>query len=193
MSYKTYTTEGVVCGSISSNTSDKGFLIFTKEAGMLWASARSVREERSKQRYALQDFSRIRVSLVKGKSGWRIGSVESLGNPFLSAATRAQRGRVSFVISQLRRFVQGETTLPRIYADVNAILEAVCEEEERWNVLRLTFLLRLLSDLGYISNAAPFRELLSAQTLEEAAHFFDPKFQALIEERLEEASRASHL
>ncbi|MEX2341217.1 MAG: recombination protein O N-terminal domain-containing protein, partial [Candidatus Paceibacterota bacterium] len=82
MSYKTYTTEAIVCGSRVNNTSDKSFLLFTKDAGMLWAAAKSVREERSRQRFALQDFSLIRASLIKGKSGWRIGSVESDRNYF---------------------------------------------------------------------------------------------------------------
>jgi len=92
MSYATYTTEALVCGSRNNNTSDRAYLLFTEEVGMIWASARSVREERSKQRYALQDFSLIRVSLVKGKSGWRIGSVEATCNPFMEARSRSGQG-----------------------------------------------------------------------------------------------------
>ena len=38
---------------------------------MVLAAARSVREEKSRQRYALQEFALVRVSLIKGKSGWR--------------------------------------------------------------------------------------------------------------------------
>ena len=72
MSYQTYITDAVVVGSYASNTADKSYLLFTKRAGMLYATARSVREERSKQRYALQDFSHITVTLVKGKGGWCI-------------------------------------------------------------------------------------------------------------------------
>jgi len=85
------------------NTSDKSFLLFTRDNGMLFATAKSVREEVSKQRQALQDFSRIRVSLVKGKTGWRIGSVESLRNDFSAAYDRETRGSVVSLYRLLRR------------------------------------------------------------------------------------------
>ena len=45
MSYQTYITEALIVGSFDSNTADKSYLLFTKSAGMLYASARSVREE----------------------------------------------------------------------------------------------------------------------------------------------------
>lgn len=56
MAYETYTTEALVCGTFNRNTADRSYLLFTREAGMLYADARSVREERSRQRYALRTF-----------------------------------------------------------------------------------------------------------------------------------------
>ena len=56
MAYVTYTTLALVCGTFDQKTSDRSYMLFTREAGMLFASARSVREERSKQRYASTRF-----------------------------------------------------------------------------------------------------------------------------------------
>ena len=112
---------------------------------MVFATARSVREERSKQRYALQDFSCIRVSLVKGKSGWRIGSVEALGNPFLRAESRALRGSISYVVTQLRRYVHGEIPLPRAYADAYYLLYEKELQGADDPILQELFLVRLLA------------------------------------------------
>lgn len=193
MSYKTYTTEALVCGSSANNTSDKSFLLFTREAGMLFASARSVREERSKQRYALQDFSQIRVSLVKGKSGWRVGSVEPLGNSFLSAQDRKARARVSFVFTALRRFVHGELALERAYADSVQLLSCVHVEDAAWEKLQQLFLLRLLAQLGYVASTPAWEVLIGAPTLFEAAEAYDGSTATELRKAIEHGSEVSHL
>lgn len=159
MAYATYTTEAIVCGSKPSNTADRSFLLFTKDAGMLWATARSVRAETSKQRYALQDFSRIKVSLVRGKSGWRIGSVEALENAFMSARTREARTRVQSVVRLIRRFVHGEEAIPVVYEDTCAVLSLVAGVTVR-NTLLDQFTLRLLHQLGYIAAEPSFQYVL---------------------------------
>lgn len=86
MAYVTYTTDAIVCGTYDRNTADRSYRLFTRELGMLYADARSVRLEKSKQRQALQDFSLIKVSLVKGKAGWKIGSVSEVQNYYTHVA-----------------------------------------------------------------------------------------------------------
>lgn len=152
MAYATYTTEAIVCGSKDNMTSDKSYLLFTRDAGMLWASARSVRMEKSKQRYALQDFSIIRVSLVKGKGGWRIGSVAAISNPFMEASSRRARGGVHAVLKHVRRFIHGEQAHEEIYKDAVLALSCICVADETDIVdLQDIFTLRLLHNLGYIA------------------------------------------
>jgi DNA repair protein RecO len=150
MSYVTYTTEAVVCGSFEQNTADKAFLLFTREAGMLFANARSVREEVSKQRFALQDFSRIRVSLIKGKTGWRIGSVESEKNDFSIAKTREARASVVSIYKLLRRFVRGEEASVDLYDFVVSALDQLEEGTDDRKFLDLFIQLKILSILGYV-------------------------------------------
>lgn len=193
MSYKTYTTEAIVCGSTHRNTSDKSYLLFSRDAGMLWASARSVREERSKQRYALQDFSRIRVSLVKGRTGWRIGSVEAHGNPFLSAESRTRRGTVNYVVSQLRRYVHGEIPLPRIYDDAISILEAPEDSEMKPPHIQQLFLARLLFELGYISQKPQWEEIFKASSVLDGVQLYTPKLETELSLAIAEGTQASHL
>lgn len=192
MSYKTYTTEAIVCGSSAHNTSDKQYLLFARESGMLFAHARSVREERSKQRYALQDFSRVRVSLVKGKSGWRIGSVEPLGNAFLGARSRASRALVAFVVRQLRRYVHGEVPLPQAFSDANELL-SLSEGDER-EPLEELFLVRLLAELGYVADhSGTLDPVLFAPDLKSAAEGIRPEMRVLIKRAINDGAQASHL
>lgn len=161
MSYQTYITDAVVVGSYHSNTADKSYLLFTERAGMLYAAARSVREERSKQRYALQDFSHITVTLVKGKAGWRIGSVESHENFYMDAVSRAARGSIVRLTKTLRRYVQGEvpdTHLYHIYTGALAVLASDCEPRAAFERCAEVQLLALL---GYVASDTVIAPLLS--------------------------------
>jgi recombinational DNA repair protein (RecF pathway) len=151
MSYIVYTSEAIVCGSFLSNTADKTFLLFTKSAGMVYASARSVREERSRQRYALQDFSVIQVSLIRGKAGWRIGSVEGEQNIFGVAASREARGSVVRVLKLMRRYVQGEEPHPALYDECKDALVYLARPDITRRVLAEEIITaRILYQLGYM-------------------------------------------
>ncbi len=193
MSYKTYTTEAIVCGSTHHNTSDKHYLLFCRDAGMVYASARSVREERSKQRYALQDFSHVRISLLKGKNGWRVGSVESFGNAFLRAENRAQRGHINFLFNQLRRYVHGEVPVPRAYADMEWIFAHQGALQQEGVLIQQLFVLRLLAELGYIASEESWKSLLTAPTIQEACSAYVPAMEGAIARVIRSAAEASHL
>lgn len=161
MAYQTYTTEAIVVGSFASKTADKTFLLFTRDAGMVYASARSVREERSRQRYALQDFSLISVSLIKGKTGWRIGSVEVLRNYFLESTARVVRASVYKQIRLVRRYVQGEEVNAPFYEEVKAQLDTLASPTlfNRPAVEQAVHT-RLLYALGYISLTPELSEFI---------------------------------
>ncbi len=188
MAYSTYTTEAIVCGSKDNNTSDRSYLLFTQRAGMLWASARSVRTEKSKQRYALQDFSVIRVSLVRGKSGWRVGSVESLLNPFMQSDNRQARAFIQLVVRSLRRFLHGEEPAPAIFRDAKEALFMAVDKYD-FDKLGNLYTLRLLEKLGYVSQKPAFASLLEGTITEHTTAVVSAEGLKAIDI----AYRASHL
>lgn len=162
MSYQTYITEALIVGSFDSNTADKSYLLFTRDACMIYASAKSVREERSRQRFALQDFSRITVSLIKGKTGWRIGSVQSEGNFFVEATDRAVRGSVVRICKLLRRFVAGEEPHPDLYDEVIVGLTQLANPTIiNRSLIEEIILLRVLYRLGYIASTSDIAHVLN--------------------------------
>ena len=166
MSYQTYITDAIVVGSYASNTADKSYLLFTKRAGMLYASARSVREERSKQRYALQDFSHITVTLVKGKGGWRIGSVEVHENFFMKTSTRAERGSIVKVTKLLRRYVQGEAPEEDLYEEfVDALTLLTQPDLAVREAFEFAVMVRLLALLGYVAKDSVLETVLTKPLL----------------------------
>ncbi len=192
MSYATYITKALVCGSFEQSTADKSFLLFTREAGMLYAVARSVREERSKQRCALQDFSRLRVSLIKGKTGWRIGSVEVEKNDFSLAEDRETRGSVAIVFRLLRRFIKGEEASWQLYDFVIEALDELNKPQPNRHLLELFVQVRILSQLGYVDEAAVPAPLQSC-TLAQVMGLQDEVSIKTMEQIVAHASESSHL
>ncbi len=192
MSYVTYTTEALVCGGFDQNTADRSFLLFTKEAGMLFAVAKSVREERSLQRPALQDFSRIRVSLVKGKTGWRIGSVEALQNDYSLAVSREMRGSVVLLYRLLRRFIRGEESVGDLYDVVVESLDVLLLPLANRRMVELVAEVRILSLLGYVDVGA-IPKAVQGIELEAAGSLVDEKLQINLEVLISKARDNSHL
>jgi recombinational DNA repair protein (RecF pathway) len=192
MSYVTYTTEALVCGSFEQNTSDKSFLLFTRDNGMLFATAKSVREEVSKQRMALMAFSRIRVSLVKGKTGWRVGSVESIKNDFSGAPDRETRVSVVLLYRLLRRFIRGEEVSTELYDFVVEALGVVSQPQPNRAVLDLFIQIKILSMLGYVDEAA-IPASLQNRTLSDVIMAASPATVAQLEVLISKATESSHL
>ena len=195
MAYTTYTTAALVCGSVDNNSADRAYLLFTEEFGMVWATARSVREERSRQRYALQDFSLIRVSLVKGKGGWRIGSVEAYGNEFLATTVRSERAGLLGLVKMLRRYVHGEERLSRIWADSLAYIEILRSDSDArsFSILQRVYTVRLLYVLGYIPDDATIADSIRAESLSAALTQYQPELAKHIDALIAHAEIVSQL
>jgi recombinational DNA repair protein (RecF pathway) len=191
MSYKTYITDTLVCGSRARNTSDKTYLLFTREAGMLYATAKSVREERSKQRFSLQEFSYIRATLIHGKSGWRVTGVEPYVNVYAEKGTREGRTLVRNIIRVLRRLLQGETAHPDLFDDVLLVLTT--QEDVHIPAREEILMLRMLHALGYIAPTPTLEPLLTKKTVEECIPILESSTTAERQALIDKAFRESHL
>jgi recombinational DNA repair protein (RecF pathway) len=191
MSYKTYITEALICGSSASNTSDKSFLLFTREAGMLYATAKSVREERSKQRYALQEFSYVRSTLVHGKSGWRLTGAEPLTNAYTIQTRREARALIRNTVRLLRRLVQGEIPHERIFDDVKKVLTYCHTDDEA--LLEEILTLRTLNALGYTAPHNNLQVLIDTDTPFHCVSGYTPEIQAHCKKVIEMGLHESQL
>src|SRR6476646_175067 len=69
-----YHTEGIILSSRNYGEAGKYYSIFTRDLGMIYATASGVRKLSSKLRFVLQDFVYVKVDLVQGKDFWRITS-----------------------------------------------------------------------------------------------------------------------
>ena len=67
-----YHTEGIILESRNFDEAGKYYFIFTRDFGMILASAQGVRKISSKLRFVLQDFAYLKIDLVKGKDFWKV-------------------------------------------------------------------------------------------------------------------------
>jgi len=193
MAYATYTTNALVCGTFDKNTADRSYLLFTREAGMLYADARSAREERSRQRYSLQDFTLVRVSLVKGKGGWKVGSIQALHNFYHEAADQAARGSVVSVFRLLRRFFKGEEPAPELFDYVVQAIETLVLAQVERSFLQMLVQVHILAELGYVDSQL-LPHALHNRSLEslDTAHYSEAD-ERIIEQLYTQAVSVSHL
>lgn len=151
--YQKYHTEALVLGSRERGESDRVFTFFTSDFGLVRARASAVRSESSRMRYALQNYAYARVSLVRGKRGWRVAGAAAIRN----AAGDSKSGAVFARIAELvRRLVAGEEQNQYLFDTLVNTHRALAEAGDgpSAGVVELVCVARILYALGYISTEA---------------------------------------
>ncbi len=192
MSYKTYTTQALVCGTFDCNASDRTYLLLTEMAGMIYATARSVRKEKSRQRSALQDFSLIKVSLIKGKYDWRIGSVETEGNYYQRSINREARINVVNLFRLLKRLVSGSEPMVGFLSMVTESLDELAKAETNHKTIWQISQVRILSYLGYVDSDKIPKQLMTG-SIQKASGILCPELSKKIHEICIQGTTVSHL
>ncbi len=151
-----YHTEALILSAHPKGEANMVYGLLTKDMGLVYAVAQGVRLEKSKLRYSLQNFSYIKVDLVQGKEVWRITSATAI-NAY-ATIYKSTKGIqfLSNVSKLLRRLMQGEVFHPEVLADTVTALSFLNEEEatpEVYHATELTLVLRILKELGYISDS----------------------------------------
>lgn len=103
-------------------------------------------------RYALQNYSRANISLVKGKRGWRVAGASSLSsiNPRGNTSRISAFARISELVVRL---VQGEDPNEYLFEALSQAHDALCNGAETATV-EIVCAARVLYALGYISAEA---------------------------------------
>ncbi len=149
--YQKYQTEALVLDSREQGESDRMFLLYTKDFGLVRARASAVRKESSRMRYALQHYAHAQVALVRGKRGWRLGGAAVLGNrvPLEGAVTFARIARL------VLRLIGGEERNDYLFAALAEARSALSKSaREAYPAIEIVCVARILFALGYLSSEA---------------------------------------
>ncbi len=164
MAHHMYHTPGLVLSSRGVGEANSLFNIFTRELGMIEASAQAVREVKSKLRFSLRDFSLSELSLVRGKQGWKITSAVLDNNFSDKYGPGSNSLRVAARVSNLlQRLVAGEEKNERLFDMVGAALRFLSTEtlsEDELANAECILVLSILHELGYLQDESAFRPFI---------------------------------
>lgn len=136
MAYTVHTTEGFILSSIPTGEANRIYHIFTREFGVIVATAQGVRLGKSKLRPHLMDYSFSSISLVKGKEFWRITSASEI--------SRSKDKTYIQILSVIRRLLQGEGAH-------DILFDYLKEELFKENLDETNLMIKILLELGYIN------------------------------------------
>jgi DNA repair protein RecO len=165
MSHHIYHTRGIVIETLNVREANKSYWIFTRDLGMVLASAQGVRLATSKLRFSLQPLSITEISLVRGRSGWRVVNAREISNIYWRIKDLPQSVAMSSRVLRLtRRLVTGEEKNEELFDHLFEglmFLAGVISDKQPTTrqIMDLEFilLLQVLYTLGYF---APPTDLL---------------------------------
>ncbi len=156
--HKIFVSEAIVLGKRAAGEANTRVALLTRELGLLRASARSARLEKSKLRYGLEPLTRGRFSLVRGRNEWKLTGAEHLTK--LAGAHRARVGKVSHL---LLRLIHGEEPVVELFDTVSEGLRALARAQDTdAELLECVLVLRMLARLGYLPQRPELAPFLSA-------------------------------
>ena len=197
-----YHTEGIILGSKNFGETGKYYSIFTRDLGMIYASAQGVRKMSSKLRFVLQDFAYIKVDLVQGKDFWRVTSA-SKTNKLEQLSKNHGTFEVVFNIAKLlKRLLAGVEKNEALFNDlINglSILEKIAVKDapifdgkEDLRNIEAIIVLRILNNLGYIGGSEMLQNLVKSP-FEENLIFEVSKSRSQVLHQINKALKETHL
>jgi recombinational DNA repair protein (RecF pathway) len=134
----------------------------------------------------------VRLTLIKGKSGWRIGSVEARDNFYQLATDQTARISVVAIFRSLRRYVQGEEPARALFDFCLAALRLACGPQPKSPDFNAVVSVRMLLLLGYISRVTVPAEVLDVP-LSQLSQPLPADCKVILAKVLKQAETASQL
>lgn len=165
MSHHTYVTPTLVLGGVPVGEGNRFLSLFTRELGFVRAVGKSLREERSRLRYHLNEYALVEVSLVRGREVWRVvGAQDGLNLYTKLEGNREKQLLLSRVAALLSRLLQGEDADPILFDMVERGLLFLVETPLDTELVRdfeYMFVIQILARLGYVGDQKELDPLLT--------------------------------
>jgi DNA repair protein RecO len=148
-----YHTEAFILASRNVGEANRSFTLFTRELGVVKATAQSVRSLKSKLRYSLQDYSLVKCDLVRGRDIWRIVSAQSLHAFEELKSHKEFFPLVAKVSHLLTKLISGEGENIELYDHIKDSFIAIENNHlttDELKAFETIIVLEILFHLGYI-------------------------------------------
>lgn len=154
--YTKHHTRGIVLGKHDNGEADRTYALLTPDLGKVYAQAHGIRNGHGRNKGALQTLSIASVSLVRGKSGWKITNASSEHSFYTKLASDTAKLAVLVRVFKLvRRMLAGEGSAHGVFAAVESFADVLCTSELLFKdvrTLELLTVVRILHMLGYVKD-----------------------------------------
>ncbi|MES2314538.1 MAG: DNA repair protein RecO [Patescibacteria group bacterium] len=200
--YAIHTTPGFIVSSRPSGEAGKLLSIFTKDLGLIRATAQGIRFEKSKLRPFIQDYSLGVFSFVRGKEFWRLTSAQEIKlQEKLSFQSKELVARVALL---LNRLLQGEDPHPELFVTLDSLFDFLATDSdsagsntqldaESFKTLESLIVTRILHRLGYVASIPDLRADIESDTIESAHLMQLNPMRTIMNQHINRALRESHL
>ena len=195
-------TEGIILDSRNFGEAGKHYSIFTRDLGLIYATAQGVRKMSSKLRYVLQDFAYLRIDLVAGRNIFRVTNA-SKTNILENLVKHPETFKVFANMSRLlKRLLPGVEKNDVLFTDLLrglSILEKISikggpayDSENDFRNVEAIIVLRILNNLGYIGENDILKNLIKSP-FEENLIMKISESRTQIMHQINKALRETHL
>ena len=167
-----YHTEGIILDSRNFGEAGRRYSIFTRDLGMISATAQGVRKMSSKLRFVLQNFAYLKIDLVAGRNIFRITNA-SKTNKLEQITKQPEKFRILANIARLlKRLLAGVEPNEALFTDFVrglSVLEKISVQDGPasrqggdWRNIEIIIVLRILDNLGYIGGEDFLQNLIKS-------------------------------
>ena len=173
MAHQIYLTEGIILKKKDFGEADRLFWIYTEKFGMIMASAKGVRLEKSKLRGNLDIFTYGEYAVISSKDFWKLVDVRDLFSPKLDHSSVEQVRVFTKAANLLIRMIKGEERNEEIWRQLKNLFLKLFQENvadlpadeagKDLKYLEIKSIAAILKTLGYMEEApASGKGLISA-------------------------------
>ena len=168
MSHEKYTTEAFVLREYEQGEHDIVYKIWTREFGIIFAVAKSIRKINAKLRPIIKKNDLLIVTLVKGRDVWRLVGGEELFLDLNSKITRSWSFKAKKVISEvISKFLEEKKTYKKLFDKIKSIFSLDQEIDIlEINNFKILIYYLVLVDTGYADAS-----IIGARDIEEYKNF----------------------
>ncbi|MFA6353813.1 MAG: DNA repair protein RecO [Candidatus Paceibacterota bacterium] len=188
-----YHTEGIILGSKNYGEAGKYYAVFTRDLGMIYASAQGVRKMSSKLRFVLQDFAYVKIDLVQGKDFWRLTSASKTNKLEKIVKNPGTFEVFSNIAKLLKRLLAGIEPNEALFLDlINGLTVLEKAKVEHLRNVEAVIVLRILDNLGYIGGDKALQNITKSP-FEENLIFEFSKSRSQVLRQINKALKETHL
>ncbi len=196
--YAIHTTQGFIISSRHTGEAGKLLAIFTKDLGLIRATAQGIRFEKSKLRPFIQDFSLGVFSFVRGKEYWRLTNAqESSDIKAKGNVGDLKQELIARIALLLNRLLQGEEAHPELFVTLDSLFSFLRINQELsiegTKTLESLIVTRILHRLGYVSILSELKAQIESNEISLEILTSLKESRVSMNQHINKALRESHL